>query len=133
MTPIIDLQKHIDKGLDDGRGVKLSGDELDLLVSVGAYAVIAAAAVEARKSQCLQRSARNQSIKGGRTGSTADKIEDSSKSSGTTTSESASGAEARVLRMLPMLKQRSTGCTSKAKGGASAQHAGRKSLRKSSS
>ena len=55
MADLIELDRRISRAISRGRGLQLSDEELDILVSVGALEVLKAAAAEALKIQAEQR------------------------------------------------------------------------------
>jgi hypothetical protein len=58
MDAIIELDRRLSRALEVGRGIRLSGAELDLLAATGAYAVIHEAAERELKERAQSR--RNQ-------------------------------------------------------------------------
>jgi hypothetical protein len=50
MTSLPDLTRRMSRKIEAGRGIDLSGDDLDLLVSSGAYAVLTQAAIRAKNA-----------------------------------------------------------------------------------
>lgn len=110
MGTIADLQRRLSRKIDAGKTIQLSPDDLDLFVASGAYAAILRATEDFQRDQCLQRSARSRSISGENTGS-MNGLAGTSKSSGTTKSESASEVLAQVHQLLPRANLRSTANT----------------------
>ena len=134
MTSLPDLTRRMSRKIEAGRGMNLSGDDLDLLVASGAYAVLIQASIRAQEDQCRKRDARNRSISGETSAFTGEKTEQTLKSSGTMNRRDVSEAEARVVEMLKPPKRLSTLSTSKnQKACQSAQRAGDLGIKKGAS
>lgn len=91
MTSLPDLGRRLSRKIEAGKGIQLTPDDLDLLVSIGAYDVICKAIAEFQRKQCQHRSARSRSTSGGDMPSTLEKA-GTTKSSGMTKNESVSEA-----------------------------------------
>lgn len=134
MTSLPDLTRRMSRKIEAGRGMNLSGDDLDLLVASGAYAVLTQAAIRAQEDQCRKRDARNRSISGETSGSTGEKTGQTLKSSGTTNRQDVSEAEARAVEMLQPQKRPLMASISKnQKASLSAQRANDRGMRKGAS
>lgn len=104
---LTDLDRRLSRALEQGRGIRLSEVDLDLLAASGAYDTLHAAAGEALKEQakCRDVQRRRDSIAAVPTGSTGtrgrtDRSEaHSSPSSGTTPTRDASEAFQRAQLM----------------------------------
>ncbi|GLV28142.1 hypothetical protein TomTYG75_06660 [Sphingobium sp. TomTYG75] len=94
-----DLDRRLSRRIDQHKGIQLSPDDLDLLVSSGAYDTLKKAAAEYQRNQCRARHARSRSINGANMPSIDGRGAPTLKSSGTTPSESASEALARARQM----------------------------------
>jgi hypothetical protein len=108
MSSLPDLSRRLSKKIEQHKTIQLSPDDLDLLVSTGAYAAILRATEEQQRDQCLQRSARNRSISGENINSTPETV-GTSKSSGMTKTANANELLAQVREMLPGANLPSTG------------------------
>jgi len=95
-----DLLRRLSRRLEQGKGIQLSPNDLDLLVARGAYAMLTQAAADDQRNLCLQRSARSRSTSGETLRSIAEPAEPISKSSGTIRSADASDPLARARTML---------------------------------
>ncbi|MGE6693314.1 hypothetical protein ACQKE8_12825 [Sphingobium limneticum] len=95
-----DLLRRLSRRLEQGKGIQLSPNDLDLLVASGAYDMLTQAAADYQRNLCLQRSARSRSTSAETLRSTAAPAAPISKSSGTTRSDDASDPLARVRTML---------------------------------
>ena len=83
MTALPDLDRRLSRRIDQGKGIQLTPDDLNLLVASGAYDVLHKAAAEFQRNLCRDRHARAHSIRGANSPSTAGKGGAISKSSGT--------------------------------------------------
>src|SRR3546814_20045964 len=99
MTTLPDLDRRLSRRIETAKGIQLSPDDLDLLVSTGAYEIFRKAVVEHQREQCLQRSARSRSNSAANSLSIVARDDRISKSSGMTTTERASEALARARRI----------------------------------
>ena len=111
MAGLTDLDRRLSRRIETGRGIQLSADDLDLLVTSGAYAVFRDAVAKHQRELCLHRSERSRSTSGENTGSSGEATAPPSRSSGTTASESANEALARAQRMSKPGVLRSIGST----------------------
>jgi len=93
------LARKLSTKIETGRGVRLSAQELDLLVHHRAYAVLCEAAVESQQKQCLNRSVPNQSMSEVPFASIDVPTVPISRSSGTTSNHDANEALARARAM----------------------------------
>ena len=96
LTSLPQLVRKLSTKIENGHGVRLSPDELELLVRHDAYSTICVAAAEIQKAQCQDRNAQNQSTNGALTRSTPAQIVPISKSSGTISDADVSAASARA-------------------------------------
>ncbi|MFZ5743436.1 MAG: hypothetical protein ACOY7T_03015 [Pseudomonadota bacterium] len=129
MTSIIELNRHFMRQADLGKGLRLTAQELDLLIAIGVGELLASKAADSQREQCQKRMMR--SIPGADTGSngTLEPMEPSgrhsSRSSGTMPPPGETGAEARARRRSAPQKTRSTGSISNVNAAKpAAQHAG---------
>lgn len=99
MSSLTDLDRRLSRKLEMRRGIQLTADDLDLLVTTGAYETFRRAVAEYQREVCLHRNEESRSITEGATASSGARTATPSKSSGTTQSESASEALARAHRM----------------------------------
>lgn len=90
------LHRKLSKKIESGRGVLLSADELSLLVTAGALAALAKAATEYQVRKCLKRNARPPSTDAAPSGSIAERVGRTLRSSGTTSSDDANEALAQA-------------------------------------
>ncbi|MDV5823093.1 hypothetical protein [Sphingobium naphthae] len=95
-----DLLRRLSRRLEQGKGIQLSPNDLDLLVASGAYDMLTQAAADYQRNLCLQRSARSRSISGEAMRSTGAPAEPTSKSSGTTRKDAGNDPLARARTML---------------------------------
>ncbi|MCH2238769.1 MAG: hypothetical protein MK060_12870 [Blastomonas sp.] len=99
MTTPADLDRRLSRRIEQGKGMNLTADDLDLLVVSGAYEVLRAYAAQYQRDQCRARNARSRSTSAGPIASIRDQA-GSFKSSGMTSNASASEELARALQML---------------------------------
>lgn len=98
MTDLIDLDRRLSSRIGTGRGIQLSPADLDALVITGAVQTFRDAVAEHLRTICQQRNDPSRSTSAAATSSSADQAGQHSRSSGTTSSESASEALARAQR-----------------------------------
>jgi hypothetical protein len=134
MNDLPDLARKFSRAAQDGRGIRLSAAELDLLFAVGANDVLQSEASKYLRNQCLRRSAQTRSISGGHSGSIGIEIPPessdppSSPSFGMIQSGDAGEALQRAKRALRRERPGSMPSISKKQAGKrSAQHAGDRS------
>ena len=97
-APLSSLVRRLDRAQEAGRGLNFTPEDLNALVSTGAYRTLADAAIRQKEDQCHARNAQTRSTKGeisnfsvpARTGGI-------SKSFGTMPLEDANGALQRAL------------------------------------
>src|SRR6059058_2888201 len=100
MSDLPDLARRFSRAAQEGRGIRLSAEDLDLLFAVGANDALQESASKYLRDQCLRRSAASRSINGGNsglngTGGETDRSDPpASRSSGTTSD----GEETEALR-----------------------------------
>ncbi|KQT32506.1 hypothetical protein ASG29_12085 [Sphingomonas sp. Leaf412] len=99
MASLPDLDRRFSRKIEAGKGIQLSADDLDLFVSTGAYDVFRQAVAEYQRTQCQQRNARSRSTSAANSPSTNGQGA-TSRSSGMTTSDSVSEAQARLRAIL---------------------------------
>jgi hypothetical protein len=99
VTSIADLARRLSRKVEAGRAIRLTHEDLQLLVKTGAYGAVQTAATKELRDRCLQRDAASPSTSAGTSGSTVAPIAPTSRSSGTTTSESANEALAQARAM----------------------------------
>ncbi|WCT74197.1 hypothetical protein PQ455_02900 [Sphingomonas naphthae] len=99
MTSLADLARRLSRKTETGRAIRLSPEDLKLLVASGAYAALQAAAVEELKVRCLQHDEASLSTSAEISASTGAPTARTSKSSGTTMNESVSAALAQARAM----------------------------------
>lgn len=63
MDEIIDLDRRISRAINEGRGIRLNDEEVDILVSVGAVEVLKVAAAAALKEQAERRRREREEIR----------------------------------------------------------------------
>lgn len=113
MTSIIELNRHFMRQAELGKGLRLTAQELDLLIAIGVGELLASKAADSQREQCQKRMMR--SIPAGDTGSngTKEPMEPSgpltSRSSGTMQTPGETGAEARARRRSGPRRTPSTG------------------------
>lgn len=112
MTSLPDLMRRLDRKLDAQRSIKLSYDDLALLVASGAYATLQSASRESLESQCREHIAQSRSTNGETSASTHAQ-DGTSRSSGMIETEDGNAALARARRTLKVVAPLSTGSTSK--------------------
>jgi hypothetical protein len=123
MTDLSTLQNRMSKKVQNARGMQLTAEELDLIVTCGAYQAICNAAIRQQEEQCRLRSAKSRSINGGNSGSIKTAAAAISKSSGMMTSGNESDELARARAMLPRPRQNLTAATLNPKAKPAAQPA----------
>ena len=111
MASLTDLDRRLSRKLEARKGIQLTPDELDLLVTTGAYQAFRDAVATHQRDLCLQRSEANRSKSAVDTNFIGAKDAPRSRSSGTTKSESANEALARAQRMSSSDVLRSIGST----------------------
>lgn len=111
MTALPDLMRRLNRKLDIQRGLSLSYDDLALLVASGAYATLQEATRQHLERQCREHVARSRSTREETTPSTKGPVE-TLRSSGTTETDDANEALARLQRTLRQGRSHSTNTTS---------------------
>ena len=105
MTALPDIARRLSRQIEQGKGIRIDADDLDVLVDIGFNELVQRAAAEYLRDQCRSRAARSQSINGGLTGSngtgrlTEVSAPPSSPSNGTIDPQAADEALQRARRM----------------------------------
>jgi len=100
MTSLADLARRLSRKVETQRSIRLSAEDLNMIVKSGAFAAVQNAATEELKERCPPKAVTSPYTAVGNTGSIAGQGERTSKSSGMMQPQNASEALARAQAML---------------------------------